>query len=638
MSVSMIIQRNVMLLIGILVLLLGSWSLADDANVPVVKITPQLDLTAFKCNKSTLSLATDGGASVLSLKLQANQAFPGLEMKPAGGAWDWSAAKGVRGRVTNPNDAAISVTLRVQNEAPGEKEPWSTGSIVIGAGETRLVQTVFGKVYGNPGYALDPKKITGLTLYVGGEAVPAERTLLIKSIETFVAEEIQPPADLGKPPGGGLVLWLDPSKESTASMDADRHVTQLADRSDGHHDARAVAKDALPQLTPVGPKARPMLHFTGKEALTVDAIRPTSGGVTVFVVFNRLTGKQTPGPKPTLISSPDFQIAGPGVKDPWRGISAIALDNAPIGPLAIGQDYAGNIDEVLVYDHVFDDETDRQVVFQYLNKKWNADYPPLGWVRKEPLDPKPARPHDDLPLTDQENKGKWTLDPKFSDDFTAATIDLNRYVLSSSFKDWIGRKPGLFVPENVSFKDGALRIKLDKATPEQVKAHPGFTYATGYIRTKELTGYGYYELEAKPANTEFDCAFWMMDTGDNANQLEIDIFETGTHNAKFPNNDYMTAHVWSDKGHTWATGDMYRTPWNIADDFHTYGLEWTKEEIKWYIDGSLVRKLKNTNWHLPMYLIFDAEPMVDWFGPIDDKDFPAEYVAKHLRVWRQATP
>jgi hypothetical protein len=651
---SPLVHFRVLLLSGALGLFLTSGAPADDAPTPVVTISPQTDLTAFTSNKCTLSLDTENGASVLKMVLPANQGFPGFVVKPSGGTWDLSAAKGVSALVTNPNDAPIYVTLRVLNDVPGEKEPWSTGSLAIGAGETRLVQTVFGQVYGHPGFPLDPKKISGLNLYVGGAPATTERTLVIKSIQTFTQEQPQPPADLGKPPGTGLVLWLDPSKDSTVTMDADRHVRALADRSDGHHDAKAASPDALPQLTVAGMRDRPALHFTGKEALTVDALRPTPGGVTVFVVYTRLTGPQTPGPNPTLVASrtdpsaapdaaPNFQLAAPGTKDPWKFTSTVSVENVPIGPLTIGQDYSGNIDEILVYDHTFTDESDRQKIYDYLQKKWNAGSAPLGWIRKDPLDPVPARTHDDLPLSDQANKGNWVLDPKFSDDFTSPTIDPDRYVLSSSFRGWVGRPPGWFAPENVSIKDGALVLKIDKATPEQIQSHPKFTYNTGYIRTKELTGYGYYEIEAKPAFSEFDCAFWLMDTGDPVNQkyqTELDIFEMGIHTAKFANNDYMTAHVYNDNGDnfTWATGDFYHTPWNIADDFHTYGFAWTKDDIKWYIDGSLVRELKNTDWYHPMYLIFDAEPMLEWFGPIDDKDFPAEFTIKHLKVWRQATP
>jgi beta-glucanase (GH16 family) len=157
------------------------------------------------------------------------------------------------------------------------------------------------------------------------------------------------------------------------------------------------------------------------------------------------------------------------------------------------------------------------------------------------------------------------------------------------------------------------------------------------MTTIERTGYGYYEILARPAKAEFDNAFWLADTGDPDNRLEIDIFEMGPHTRDYHNKDVMTAHVWGEHGDKrhWGYLVAYTTPWDVGDDFHTYGFEWTKDNLIWYIDGVPVRKLKNTNWHLPQRLIFDCEPMVDWFGPIDDKDFPTAFIVKYLRVWRQ---
>ena len=638
------------MIVGGMALFLAATVCGADEHKPLIEISPRTNLADFKLNGVALSLAPEKDATVLSVKIKANRAFPGFSLAPAGGAWDLSSAKGVQAVVTNSSDALLSVSLRVENDADGKKHAWNVGAIAIGAGETRTVQAVFGREFGNPGFALDTKKIIGLTLYVGGEPANVDRTILVRSIETFTEElKSQPLADFGRPPGDGLVLWLDPSKESTVVLGADRRISKLRDRSDGHHDSRPASIDAAPELTGPEVKGRPMLHFAGKQALTVDAIRSAPGGVTVFVVYARLTGKQTPGPNPTLFCSrpdaskaidadPNVLIAGPGPKSQWRFTDTVALENRPIGPITLGQDYAGNIGEVLVYDRVFISEGQRRRVLEYLQSKWNAGFPEPGWLRDGPPDPKPARTHDDLPLSDQANKGAWKLDPAFSDDFKSASLDLTRYHLAySDRKDWLGRKPGVFRPENVTIKDGALNITCARGTPEQLKGHAGFEYATGYIRTQQRTGYGYYEIEARPAKTQFDSAFWLTDTGDPNNGLEIDIFEMGGGTKQYHNVDFMTAHVWGENGDKrhWGTLVAYNTSFDVGADFHVYGLEWNKDELVWYVDGSPCRRLKNTNWHLPQYLIFDLEPMLDWFGPVDEKTLPADYVVKYLRVWRQ---
>jgi hypothetical protein len=632
-------------LAGVLTLLLSPCVSADGAHVPVVAITPQLDLTALDAQNSTLSVDTDKGAPVLSWKVEPNAPAPSFTINPPEGTWDFSAAKGIRALVTNESSVAVPFTIQVANQFQTGTEPFSKDGTVIGPGETRLVQAPFGKIFGHPAFPLDPKAITSVHIYVGGPPSPAERTLVIHSIETFVTLEAQPPEDLQPPPVGGLALWLDPAKESTATIDATRNVSVLADRSGGHHDAHAASPDELPQLSPANPKQRTSLHFTGKEALTVDPIRTTPGGVTVFVVYS---GMQSVGPNPTLISSladpsaapdkaPNFEISAPGPKDPWRSVRTVSLDNAPIGPLTIGRGFAGDINEVLVYDRTFTDEGDRQKVYDYLKKKWNAETPTLGWLRTAPLDPPPQPTHDDLPLSDQANVGQWTLDPAFSSDFSGTSLDLSRFAFGSSF-NWPGSKPGWFSPEDVSVGDNTLKIKLAKGVPPQDKAPAEYTYSSGYVRSKERTGYGYYEIEAKIPYTAYDVAFWFADTGDTNNQTEIDIYEMGTHTPKFANNDYMTVHVTADKGDTyhWDSNTFYHPQWDVTKAYHVYGFEWTAEELKWYIDGNLIREVKNTNWQRPMYLTFDAEPQLSWFGPIDDKDLPAEYDIKHLKVWRQA--
>ena len=40
----------------------------------------------------------------------------------------------------------------------------------------------------------------------------------------------------------------------------------------------------------------------------------------------------------------------------------------------------------------------------------------------------------------------------------------------------------------------------------------------------------------------------------------------------------------------WSVGTHWEAPWKLAADFHVYGLEWDKEDIKYYVDGVLVRR------------------------------------------------
>jgi beta-glucanase (GH16 family) len=73
----------------------------------------------------------------------------------------------------------------------------------------------------------------------------------------------------------------------------------------------------------------------------------------------------------------------------------------------------------------------------------------------------------------------------------------------------------------------------------------------------------------------------------------------------------------------------------LADDYHVYGFDWGKDELRFYVDGVLVRSVENTHWHQPLYLIFDSETMPEWFGMPDDKDLPSTFSVEYLRAWKK---
>ena len=61
----------------------------------------------------------------------------------------------------------------------------------------------------------------------------------------------------------------------------------------------------------------------------------------------------------------------------------------------------------------------------------------------------------------------------------------------------------------------------------------------------------------------------------------------------------------------------------------------TDDEIKYYVEGVVVRTVENTHWHQPLFLIFDSETMPKWFGMPDDEDLPSTYSIEYVRVWKR---
>lgn len=350
-----------------------------------------------------------------------------------------------------------------------------------------------------------------------------------------------------------------------------------------------------------------------------------------------------------LVGSPGIVLTeGGGGGAGAAVISDMARDDIPLGPLALGRSLAGpphflrgDVAEVLVYDRAFLSSGDRQVVLDYLRAKWHATVPARAgdWTRVGGLGVTPAHVRADLPLSDQKNRGRWVADGKISDEFTGNAVDARRWHLAPTApSDWTGRQPALFLPSNVSEHGGELGVTFRKGDVPEMAKYPGQGYAgytSAFVRTTARTGYGYYEVQAKPMNSAGSSAFWFTDTGLKDNQTEIDVFEIGGKAPGFERKYNMTVHIWAtpqDKQH-WAVGGVWAAPWDLAAAYHVYGFDWEPDTLTWYVDGVPVRRTRNTNCHFPMYLIFDSEAMWDWFGKVNDADLPSTFSVQYLRVW-----
>ena len=479
---------------------------------------------------------------------------------------------------------------------------------------------------------------------------------------TLTAAQAEPPPATPLPTG--LVLWLDASDASSLQTDAEGKVVQWRDRSGRHHDLTAGADEAArPQVVPNALNGQPVVRFSGHQVLRMPMpVRTSPGSVTVIVVSRRsadqaggeaqqrLVSFQSDGGKPDD-QGPNFTMTA-GTKGQANAYTAVVTDiegsGVPIGALTVGggadgktHGLCGDIAEVLVYDRAFLSQGDRHLVLDSLHAKWNAAIPenPFDWMRTGGLGLIPKHLRQDLPLSDQKNSGKWKMDRQVSDEFEAA-LDPARWHLSPTAPgDWAGRQPALYLPSNVSVSSGMLQIAFRKGDVPEMKNYPGQGYegyTSGSVRTTHRTGYGYYEVYAKPMNSAGSSAFWLTDTGVSNEGTEIDVFEMGGKTRYFDRKYNMNAHVWQtpqEKRH-WAVGGVWDSPWNLADGFHVYGFDWSKATLTWYVDGIAVRRARNTNWFLPMYLIFDSEAMWDWFGKVEDTDLPSMFSVKYVRVWR----
>ena len=86
---------------------------------------------------------------------------------------------------------------------------------------------------------------------------------------------------------------------------------------------------------------------------------------------------------------------------------------------------------------------------------------------------------------------RWVLNPDFSDEFNGMSLDTAKWL--DHHPTWKGREPGLFMPSQISVKDGFLQIRGEKMGKDTVIGSQTFNVKCGAVVSKKPTFLGYYE-------------------------------------------------------------------------------------------------------------------------------------------------
>lgn len=245
------------------------------------------------------------------------------------------------------------------------------------------------------------------------------------------------------------------------------------------------------------------------------------------------------------------------------------------------------------------------------------------------------RINNSYPLSDQNNLNNWIILDDFSDEFESSELNENLWYPTNP--KWKGRQPTYFHESNVNLENGELVFRINQHGNEVLPE--GFTHTSGFIKSKNKFLYGYFEAEAKLMDAPWVSGFWMT----NASKdwwTEIDICENApgvAHNRHDLNSNIHVFRAPKDKGNVqkhFSRNKKYYFPEELQKEYHVWGLEWTKDYIRFYIDGILFREAKNTHWHQPLEVNFNCESN-KWFGALPDNNrLDGEYHVKYFRVWK----
>lgn len=161
-------------------------------------------------------------------------------------------------------------------------------------------------------------------------------------------------------------------------------------------------------------------------------------------------------------------------------------------------------------------------------------------------------------------------------------------------------------PDNVELLDGRLVITAKEETLECGGREKEYT--SGWVQSAGNFRYGYYEIRAKvPAGNGFWPAFWFWASSNDTAYEEIDVLEF----CGCECNEYQ-AGIWYEEDHDGIGNNQVihqssymKLDQNACESFQTYGLEWTPEVIRFFLNDSLVATQSNINNHNPMAIILN---------------------------------
>lgn len=267
----------------------------------------------------------------------------------------------------------------------------------------------------------------------------------------------------------------------------------------------------------------------------------------------------------------------------------------------------------------------------------------LAWVAKVSFKTTPNFIDDESIGTNPTAETGKNWDLVFSDEFnngnSLSSVRWGKSVseISRGTRPNLGIEKWFFKEECVAVENGNLILKANK--PASGTLYCGAVES----RTKYTQCYGYYEAKIKISKT--DCgthtAFWLMpnkegnEIGTGKDGAEIDIVETPYLEDKAQSAIHIDGYAENHQQNL----KVYNTE-NVHSDFHTFGMWWTKDFMRFYYDGKMITEISDRNWisKVDSYIILSVGANFilsgNYFTSQENGDLTQAEV-DYIRVWKE---
>lgn len=227
----------------------------------------------------------------------------------------------------------------------------------------------------------------------------------------------------------------------------------------------------------------------------------------------------------------------------------------------------------------------------------------------------------------------------WSDEFNGNSLDTNtwNYEIGTGSWGWGNNEQQYYTDRNIKVSNGTMKITAKR------EDYGGMKYTSSRITTKNKKNFKYGKIEARIKMPKFKGvwpAFWML--GANQDSVgwpkcgEIDIMEA----INDENLVYGTLHWFNDPGNNNADSGSSVAVANRTE-YHVYGVEWTADKLRWYVDGKVYRTMDVSNDSFSevrkeYFVIFNMAIGGQWPGyNIDETAFPATMEVDWVRAYKK---